>query len=236
MRQVQFEIDNLTPNIDKPGISDFLDTLNYPLYFLDFETYMTAIPPFDNTSPYMQIPFQYSLHILDKRDGTLEHREFLAKEGTDPRRPLAEKLCRDIPGGVCVITYNMTFEKRILKELADFFSDLSFHLMKVHDSMKDIMQPFQSHAYYRREFAGSYSIKKVLPALFPDDKKLDYSNLVLVQHGGDVMDIFPTLHEKPSEEIAKIREALLAYCRLDTFGMVKILQYLEEVTCHTYLS
>jgi len=227
LRQVQCEVENLPPSIDHHEINSFLENLTYPLYFLDFETYMTAIPQFDGTSPYMQIPFQYSLHILSEKGGTLEHREFLAKEGTDPRRPLAEQLCRDIPRGVCVIAYNMGFEKRVINKLAEYFPDLSGQLLNINDCMKDIMRPFQTHAYYRREFAGSYSIKAVLPALYPDDKDLDYRNLNLIQGSVDAMDAFPNLHEKPPEVIAQIREALLAYCRLDTLGMVKILWFLE---------
>jgi len=178
-------------------------------------------------SPYKQIPFQYSLHVLSKKGGTLKHKEFLAKEGTDPRRLLAEKLCKDIPDNICVVAYNMSFEKRVIKELAALFPDLSEHLLSINESMKDIMQPFQTHAYYHRKFAGSYSIKAVLPALYPNDKELDYNSLNLIQVGTEAMAAFPTLHEKSPEEIAKIREALLAYCRLDTLGMVKIMQFLE---------
>ena len=90
------------------------------------------------------------------------------------------------------------------------------------------MLPFQTHAYYRREFAGSYSIKAVLPALYPGDKELDYSNLNSIHDGSEAMGVFPTLHERTPEEIAGIREALLAYCRLDTLGMVRILEFLER--------
>ena len=98
------------------------------MYFLDFETFQQAIPEFDGINPYKQIPFQYSLHILLKLNDKLEHKEFLAKEGTDPRRPLAESLCHDIPKDVCILAYNMSFEKNVIKELAETFSDLSKHL------------------------------------------------------------------------------------------------------------
>ena len=225
--QVQTETEKLPPTIDRAEIRSFLKTLKYPLYFLDFETFMEAIPPFDGARPYMQIPFQYSLHILARKGRTPDHREFLGKEGTDPRRPLAEKLCQDIPVGVCVVAYNKSFESRFISELAGLFPDLSDHLTGIIDYIKDIMRPFQSKAYYRREFGGSYSIKAVLPALYPDDKELDYNNLDIIHDGEEAMGTFPTLHEKPPEEIAKIRKALLAYCRLDTLGMVKILQFLE---------
>ena len=229
LQQVETELKKSPPVIQHKKIQLFLKTLSYPMYFLDFETYMAAIPPFDKTRPYMQIPFQYSLHILEKKKGILTHREFLAKEGTDPRRQLAENLCQDIPIGVCVVAYNMSFEKGRLEELAALFPDLSSHLMEICESMKDLMQPFQSRAYYRREFAGSYSIKVILPTLYPNNKELDYSNLETIHKGDEAMGIFPTLHEKTAEEINKIRKALLAYCRLDTLGMVKIMEFLENI-------
>lgn len=95
--------------INKDNIKKFLDTLNYPIYHLDFETFMQAVPEFKGIKPYMQIPFQYSLHI-DHKD-KLEHKEFLSECGVDPRYELAKKLINDIPKDVCVLAYNANFEK-----------------------------------------------------------------------------------------------------------------------------
>ncbi|WP_010256806.1 DUF2779 domain-containing protein [Treponema primitia] len=228
-RQLESEAKQLPPRIDTEKIRAFLDTLSCPLYFLDFETFMPALPPFDGCRPYMQIPFQYSLHILKSPAAELEHREFLAQEGTDPRRPLAEALCKDIPRTVCTLAYNMGFEKMVIANLAELFPDLSKQLLAIRRHIKDLMTPFQSHAYYRREFEGSYSIKAVLPALFPDDPELDYHGLDLIQNGGDAMNAFLGLEKKESREIAAIRQALIAYCRLDTLAMVKIWEYLKSL-------
>jgi len=51
--------------IKKDEIREFMKTLYYPLYFLDFETFQQAIPEYDGIRPYQQIPFQYSLHYLE---------------------------------------------------------------------------------------------------------------------------------------------------------------------------
>jgi hypothetical protein len=183
----------------------------------------------------MQVPFQYSLHIQEKRGAKPSHREFLAQEGTDPRRTLAERLCADIPVGgrdtigVQVMAYNTAFEKTRLAELAAFFPDLAAHLLAIKATMVDLMRPFASRAYYARELAGSYSIKAVLPALFPNDPDLDYAALPGIHNGGDAMTIFPILHPLPPAEIAATRNALLAYCRLDTLAMVKILEKLQKM-------
>ncbi len=228
--QVNAVYNNELPIINKKAISEFLNTLTYPLYHLDFETFQQAIPEFDGVKPYMQIPFQYSLHVQRYKNSPEEHYEFLAKEGEDPRRKLAERLCKDIPDNVCALAYNMSFEKTVIKNLALQFPDLSAHLMKIHDNMHDLMVPFQKQHYYRKEFQGSYSIKYVLPALCPNDPELDYHALEGVHNGSEAMATYAGLTEHTKEEIEIIRKQLLAYCRLDTLAMVKVLEKLYEIT------
>lgn len=228
-QQVEFEVLNKDTIIDKEKIKQFLDTLHYPLYFLDFETYQQAIPRYDGIRPYMQIPFQYSLHYIESEEGELQHKEFLAEAGIDPRRKLAEQLVKDIPTDVCVLAYNMKFEKMVIKDLAEVFEDLKEHLMNIHENMKDLMIPFYERMYYCKEMQGSYSIKYVLPALFPNDDELDYHKLPVVHNGSEAMSIFATLANKTKEEQAVIRKGLLEYCKLDTFAMVKIWEKLKVV-------
>lgn len=227
MLQVKSYVENAPDTVDKHVIKSFLETLKYPLYHLDFETFQQAIPEFEGGQPYTQIPFQYSLHI-EYEDGRLDHKEFLAKEGTDPRRAIAESLCQDIPKGVCSLAYNMGFEKGRIKELAALFPDLSEHLMDIHDHMQDLMIPFQSKAYYNNAMEGSYSIKHVLPALYPDDPELDYHSLDQVHNGGEASVAFLTMAQKTPEEIAELRANLFKYCGLDTYAMVKVLRKLYE--------
>ena len=215
--------------IDKTAIREFLSTLSYPLYFLDFETINPAIPPYDNTKPHAQIPFQYSLHYIEKPDDVLQHKEFLAEPGKDPRRALAEHLCADIPLDVCTVAYNMRFEKGVIEELAKLFPDLSTHLMNIYDHIKDIMIPFDQKDYYVKEMQGSYSIKYVLPALFPDDPSLNYGNLEDVHNGGEASTAFVRMDSLPPQEQEKLRENLLKYCGLDTLAMVKVWEKLNEV-------
>ena len=229
LEQVIFEVNNKPPKIEKEKIKEFMVQLTYPLYFLDFETFQLAIPEFDGTNPYMQIPFQYSLHYMDDINGKLHHKEFLAESGIDPRRELAERLVEDIPKDVCVLAYNMSFEKTVIKKLANYYQDLHDDLMKIHDNIKDLMIPFYNRNYYVKEMKGSYSIKYVLPALFPDDPELDYHNLPVVHNGGEASDAFLSLASLSKEEQEKIRNGLLVYCKLDTFAMVKIWEKLKEV-------
>lgn len=215
--------------INKKEISGILSSLSFPLYFLDFETFQEAIPPYDFSSPYEQIPFQYSLHWLESADSELKHTEFLAEAGKDPRRALAEKLCADIPMNVCTTAYNMSFEKNVIKKLAEIYPDLSSHLMNIHNNIQDLMIPFSKKYYYLPEMQGSYSIKYVLPALYPDDPSLDYHNLEGIQKGDQASNAFKAMKNMSPEEVAETRKNLLAYCKLDTFAMVKVWERLKEV-------
>ena len=227
LRQIETTYYQREPTIDRAAIRQFLDRLTYPVYHLDFETFQQAIPPYDGMRPYEQIPFQYSLHI-EREAGALEHREFLAKEGCDPRRALAQSLCEDIPENVCVLAYNMSFEKRVIKTLAETFPDLADHLMSIFDNLRDLMVPFKEQHYYCEAMKGSYSIKYVLPALFPDDPSLDYHSLEGIHHGGEASAAFADMPNRTPEEIAVTRKNLLAYCRLDTYAMVKVLGKLRD--------
>jgi len=213
--------------INKEAIGEFTATLNYPLYHLDFETFQQAIPEWKGISPFMQIPFEYSLHI-EQEDGALTHKEFLAKEGVDPRYTLAKRLVADIPTDVTVLAYNMGFEKGVIRKLAAMFEEFAPQLLAIHDNVKDLMTPFQKKDYYEPSMRGSYSIKYVLPALVPEMAQA-YKELDGVQNGGEAMQTYAKLtHMEDKEEVARLREALLRYCELDTLAMVRVLGKLKE--------
>lgn len=227
MEQVETAYYHKPDVINREEIREFINTLYYPVYHLDFETFQMAVPEYNDLKPYEKIPFQYSLHI-EKEDGTLEHREFLGEEGTDPRRKLAEQLVNDIPEDSCILAFNMSFEKGVIERLAEMYGDLAEHLMNIHDHISDLMIPFEKKSYYTAAMEGSYSIKYVLPALFPDDPSLDYHNLEGIHHGGEASDAFKYMTRFTPEERAKTRENLLKYCGLDTYAMVKVLEKLRE--------
>ena len=213
--------------IDKEAIKEFLDTLSYPLYHLDFETFQQAVPEFIGLSPYEQIPFQFSIHKDDGK-GNLEHFEFLAEVGADPRYELALNLIKFIPQDACVLAYNMSFEKRVIRRLAEIYPQISNELMAIHDNIKDLMVPFASKSYYHPKMQGSYSIKYVLPALVPEFESA-YKDLNLIHHGGEAMQAYEAMAYMPAKERDAYKKALLAYCKLDTLAMVKVLEKLREV-------
>ena len=226
--QIDFVLNNKEDKINIDEIKKFMNKLSYPLYFLDFETFQDSIPRFEGTSPYEQIPFQYSLHYLEKEGGELKHTEYLAEANIDPRRELAEKLINDIPKNTCVLAYNMSFEKNVIEKLSYLYPDLSDHLMNIHNNIKDLMIPFKNRDYYTKDMKGSYSIKYVLPALFPDDESLNYHNLEQVHKGDEASAAYLSLGNLSKHDQEVLRNNMLKYCSLDTYAMVKIYEKLKD--------
>lgn len=212
--------------IDKKAIKDFLNSIAYPLYFLDFETFNPAVPLFDNSRPYQQIPFQYSLHYQESAKSKLEHYEFLAEASGDPRIPFLENLLGVTEGKGDIIVYNQAFESARLKELAEDFTKYKKQIENRLARIKDLMMPFQKKQYYTPEMKGSYSIKAVLPALVPD---LSYDDLEIAD-GGTASRAFESLYfEEDNKKIKEIREQLINYCGMDTMAMVRIWEFLISI-------
>jgi hypothetical protein len=211
------------PYIDKKEIKRELDLLSEPIYFLDFETMNWAIPRHPNSSPYNQIPFQWSLHIL--KDGSLDHLEFLADTPSDPRPEFTEKLVDNIGDSGPIIVYHASFEGGILKSLASLFPNLQIKLQNMVSSLWDLEKIFLNH-YTDSNFQGRTSIKMVLPVIVP---KLSY-DVLRISDGGSAQAAYVKMIESEGEEKKRLREALLAYCEMDTKAMVEIFRKLREIT------
>lgn len=230
LEQIDFEINNREPKIERERIKELMDSLKYPLYFIDFETFQLAIPEYDGTKPYQQLPFQYSLHIVKKEGAQLKHKEFLAQiDDKDFLRHFTESMIKDMPENGSVIVYNKSFEHSRIKELAKLYPDLENELIRINSNMVDFLPPFKKRQFYMREMQGSASIKAVLPALYPNDPELDYHNLPLVHNGEEASDVFLSLKEKSKEEQEILRKGLLAYCKLDTYAMVKVWEKFKQI-------
>jgi hypothetical protein len=213
-------------HVDPDAIREFLEGLYYPICFLDFETYDSPIPPFDETRPYQQIPFLFSLHRKDSPDGRLRHSEFLAPPGIDPRDELTERLLAAIPEEACVLAYNKLFETRVLKDLAGRFPQHRERLLAVAEGMLDLMVPFRRRDIYHWRMDGSYSLKNVLPVLVPE---LTYEGMA-IQEGKEASLAYIALDKIESDkERRRAEEDLLAYCRQDTLGMVKLLDKMRDL-------
>jgi hypothetical protein len=206
---------------DAAGAVADLAPYGYPAYFLDFESIQFAIPIWKGTRPYQQIVFQFSLHTLDA-SGRLEQTAFLDMSGNDPSEPFAHALVDACGKNGPVFVYNAAFEKTRISELAGRYPHLAEPLCSINDRVVDLL-PIARARYYHPSQQGSWSIKKVLPAVVPE---LRYDDLDGVQDGSMAMDAFlEGIHPDTSAaRKAQIEQQLLAYCGLDTYAMVRLWQ------------
>ena len=213
-------------HLDKDEVRAFLESLWYPLCYLDFETVNPAVPLFDQSRPYQQIPFQYSLHVQLTKGKKLVHHEFLGLPGVDPRPELTRRLLAGVPEGACIVAWNQGFERGVLGGLARLRPEWEVRIQTMLDSFRDLMSPFRARSVYRWGQKGSYSIKAVLPLVVPD---LSYDGLE-VADGEMAMDAYYEMCEtKDPEDVARIRSVLLRYCETDTLAMARIVAALRSM-------
>ncbi|MCX6994073.1 MAG: DUF2779 domain-containing protein [Kiritimatiellaeota bacterium] len=217
------------PHIDAPAIAGFLSEIEYPVRLLDFETFSTPIPIFDGTKPYQQIPFQYSLHVLDAPRAKPVHHSFLAEGRNDPRPKLLQSLKHTIGRSGTILVFYMAFEKNMLKQMAQAFPAHRLWVCEVLKRINDLIIPFRKVAYYHPRQHGSNSLKRVMPAL----TKRSYDNLPIADGSTASQEFLRvTFGDVSTAERRKIRNQLLRYCGQDTGGMIGILRNLQGTVKH----
>ncbi|MDO8549462.1 MAG: DUF2779 domain-containing protein, partial [Ignavibacteria bacterium] len=187
-------------------------------------TLSSVVPYFDGISPYQQIPFQYSLHVLDKPDGELKQFMYLHKENSNPAKALSKSLKANIGTKGTVLTWSESFEKNCNKSLGKLVPEFASFYEELNERVDDLMIPFSSNWYVHKDFGGSASIKKVLPVLVTE---LSYKELG-IHEGAAAQRLWmeSVLDGKRDDLKAQILNDLEKYCKLDTLAMVEIYKQL----------
>ena len=202
-------------------LRDRIVSLSSPVYHLDFETINPAIPQFEGTRPYQQIPFMFSVHA-ESRSGSLSHIDYLHEQSTDPRRSVAEQLIKKLGKLGSILMYTQ-FERVQIQNLANEFPDLKGDLLRILNRLVDIA-PFVRKHYYHPEFRGSFSLKSVYPVL----GRSDYSDLEIAEGSIASIVYLQALISKDPEERERIFRNLREYCKRDTLATLEILERLKQ--------
>ena len=206
-----------------PAATTELRRLGYPRAYLDFETISFSVPEIIGTKPFEQLPFQWSVHV-EFADADIRHFEYLAIESFGDFDALADALIAVFPAVGPIFAYNAGFEERVLRQLATRAPAHAQALISLGDRLVDLL-PITRRAYYHRDMQGSWSIKNVMPTIAAN---LGYSELGEVQEGGAAQIAFLELRGKEvdPERATTLRDALLAYCRHDTWVMIILRRFL----------
>ena len=214
-------------SIDKETIKSELNSLQYPLYFLDYETFYPAVPLFDGYRPYQHAVFQYSVHVIREPGTEPEHYEFLAEKMIDPAQDIATSLKKYIGNTGSVIVWNARFEASRNAEIGEHLPEFADFMTNLNDRIYDLMMIVKKGYYFDSRFGGSASIKKVLPVMVPE---LSYQDLN-IHEGGTASSSWPVLTDPttPDNQKEQLKKDMLAYCGLDTLAMVEIYKRFVEM-------
>jgi predicted RecB family nuclease len=212
------------PWYDSEALKAELATLSYPISCIDFESINPAIPSFTAMRPYQQVVFQFSVHRQKKLGAEPEHFEFLAMDASDPRRDFIESLCAALGENGSIVVYNAGFESQRLSELAVWLPEFANEIKTIQTRLWDLLPVVRKHVYHPA-FAGSYSLKSVLPALVPE---MSYAGMA-VSNGQDAGLAWESLVHGGLDynERDRIRKALLDYCGQDTLALAKLVNTLR---------
>ncbi len=212
-------------HIDPGKLRGFLEGLQYPLYYLDYETISSAIPLFDGTRPFQQIPFQFSLHVEESQGAELRSYGFLHKERTDPRPAFVQDLLKYCGDRGTVIVYNQQFEEGVNEALAEHFPEFRDAIMAINARMVDLLIPFRKRWLYHPSQNGSASIKSVLPAF----TELSYDGLAIGNGQDASQQYLDFVKDRLTLDAAeKLWRDLSEYCGLDTLAMKILVDVLQE--------
>ena len=215
------------PFIDPKSIKREFEHFEYPLYFLDYETFLSAIPLFDRYHPQQQTVFQYSLHKMETLDRGVTHAEHLSITKDDPSKSLVESLIREIGDSGTVFVWNKTFEVSCNKKLAVIHPDHADFFEKLNERIYDLGDFINYSMYIHPNFKGSWSIKNVLPVMVPE---LSYSDMEIGKGDQAMMAWWRLINDElPTDEAEMTKMALLEYCKLDTLAMVKIFFKMKDL-------
>ena len=227
----QIQVDSIKsgkPHIDKEEIGGFLGKVEYPMCFLDFETFMTAIPMFDLVRPYQKVPFQYSLHVLQSGKSKPDHYGFLSDGSADPRPIILEQLASRLGDKGSILCYRAQFETGILQECSDVYKKYAQWYKGIEGRIVDLLGPFSSFAYYHPGQHGTASIKAVLPALTGKS----YEDLEIAEGetaSNEYLRVTFGTNIDPKDK-QKVYQQLEEYCKLDTQAMVDVLRELQKIS------
>jgi len=227
LKKHHYTVENNIAHIEKDNIKREIEKIEYPVYYLDYETFGPAIPIIDGYRPYQRVVFQYSLHVQESPNSELKHYYFLAKDSKDPTYEMAKSLQEHIGKDGTVIAWNMGFEQGCNTEMGEREVEFKIFFEDINKRMYDLMQIFKEGHYVHKEFHGSASLKKVLPVIVPElnHDELDISEgMTASNNWGDMV-----TKDMSQEEKDKIYDDLLEYCELDTLAMVRILEELNKL-------
>lgn len=222
LRQL-LQFQNTQSNVEwiSSDLSVTLKELNYPLHFIDFETYMGAIPHHIGMRPYELIAFQWSCHTITAPNAEPKHSEWLNCEYDFPNFRFAEALMDQIGNSGTPLMWS-SFENTILRKILEQMEIFNYKNDTLKQWLINIttdedrqgrfvdMNDLTLKYYFHPDMKGKTSIKKVLPAIWNYNKYLHSISWFKKYVSSDSLEVInpydtlaPLITELETEEIVK---------------------------------
>ena len=208
--------------LDKLALNKWLDSLIFPLSFIDFEWDLFPIPPYEKMKPLDVLLFQYSLHVYDGNE--LKHYEYIGVK--DDRLQLLESMLENIPKEGSILAYNATGAEKIrIKELAQYFPQYKDQLDSILNRIVDMAIPFISGVVYDVRMRGNFTLKTLENMI---DKEHSYKDLE-VGNGPQAVEIHRLMEDTEGELKQCYYDQLYEYCGLDSYSLYELYLWLNKI-------
>ena len=188
------------------ALPEILDSFQYPLHFIDFETTALAIPYHAGMRPYENVAFQWSVHAIQSPDSALKHSEWINVQNAFPNFEFAETLMHQL-GREGTLFMWAPHENTILRSIIRQMQERGYRNPDLADWLHWIARDRDQRAgrlvdmnrlclkhYFHPLMKGRTSIKVVCDAIWKSNAGLrsDFPEYVLVE-GGEIQSPYASL-------------------------------------------
>lgn len=213
------------PYFEKQNIKKFLEKIKGNYCFLDMEIWSPAIPKYNGTSPFEQIPFLFSICYFMGQ--TPVFKNYMKPISTDSRYEFLIAILDATKDYDSVLVFDKNLEQQILGKLENLFPEKKAEVNVLREKLIDLAEPVQNFNFYHPKFSGNFSLKAV-SEIFSEESdyaKLDIASGIVAMHKYEGM-----LSEKNSLINEQTKQQLIDYCNADTLTCMKFFEYLKENT------
>ncbi|WP_396161501.1 DUF2779 domain-containing protein [Flavobacterium sp.] len=208
---IQIEKTRLNEEWISDSLKSLARTFEYPLHFIDFETYTGALPFYKGMRPYELIAFQWSCHTINSPGAVPINTEWFQENSSClPNFEFALALKKQI-GTTGTPFMWATHENTVLRtickqmDLFDYKNDNLFDWLIGITTDKELnrqgrlvdMNKLTLDHYFHPDMKGKTSIKKVLPAIWNNNDYLHsipyFSKYAAKDFTGGIIDPYDTL-------------------------------------------
>ena len=208
--------------IFKKEVKEFISDIKLPICSLDIEVWMPAIPYYNGTKPFQQIPFLFSM--ISKENGELKSYSYFKPIEEDLRKDFLERILAETKHFNSILMFDKSLEETVLNQLVELYPEYRNDIVDLKNKIVDLAEPIRKGNYYHPEMKGNFTLKSIAPLV---NQEAGFNNLD-IQSGITAMYIYESLLEQNVIEAEHIRQQLVDYCEMDALITYQLLNFFNS--------